>query len=167
MRDPSPAQRGADIETVLSRLQYLQCVVGMCGSRVTCQPPPTNTDTDYLVEIIDKPRQMQAITDVVEALCSFGFDWEGSEHYQCAASTFMSWRRGKINLIVTADGVFAEKHRLATRLCTRLNLMNKQDRIALFQAVLYGADYDASLNKVGPAQPRPELIDNEADEPAF
>ncbi|NTS31393.1 hypothetical protein HQ945_09020 [Phyllobacterium sp. BT25] len=107
-----------------------------CGSRVTCDPAPIDTDQDYLVEV----QSGEAIvSSLVMVLVDFGFRWEGNEHYQDAArNDFMSWRRDDINLIVTANYDFASRHRAATHVCTRLNLQNKDDRIALFQAVLYG-----------------------------
>lgn len=113
------------------------CTVEPCGSRVTCNPAPTDTDEDHLVEMPDA--REDTVSSVVSLLSSAGFRWEGdTEHYQTAASEFMSWRRGDINLIVTASAEFARRHRAATHVCTRLNLMVKDDRIALFQAVLYG-----------------------------
>jgi hypothetical protein len=46
--------------------------------------------------------------------------------------------RDDVNLIATSDGDFFRRFLAATQVCIRLNLMNKEDRIALFQAVLYG-----------------------------
>lgn len=108
-----------------------------CGSRVTVYPAPRNTDADFLIEI-----QQAEVSGMVARLASEGFKWEGAtEHYQdVAGNTFMSWRKGEVNLIVTSNGDFAAKHRVATALCKRLNLLDKQDRIAVFKAVLYASD---------------------------
>ena len=128
------------INEVLSVLEFYGCKVEPCGSRVTCNPAPTDTDQDYLVEVKD---DINTISEVVNRLQSFGFRWEGGEHYQQAMTgDFMSWRREDQNLIVTANAAFAERHRTATMVCTRLNLLKKDDRIALFQAVLYGNRWD-------------------------
>lgn len=113
-----------------------ECKIEPCGSRVTCNPPPVDTDRDFLVVMPDDHEKISAI---VSSLDAAGFRWEGSEHYQDAAGDFMSWRRDDVNLIVTRNAVFATRHRAATYVCTRLNLQNKPDRIAVFQAVLYGA----------------------------
>lgn len=113
--------------------------VAACGSQITCDPAPTDTDRDYLVEV--RPDQ-GSVADAVSELSNARFHWEGSEHYQDAAGTFMSWRKDNVNLIVTSNSDFAAKHRVATNLCRRLNLLDKKDRIALFQAVLYGVEYD-------------------------
>lgn len=137
------------VADVLAALEFYLCKVEPCGSRVTCNPAPTDTDQDYLVEAKDDQR---TISEVVNRLQSFGFRWEGGEHYQQAmAGDFMSWRRGEVNLIVTANSAFADRHRTATTLCKRLNLLVKDDRIALFQAVLYGNRWDGGGRK--PAMP--------------
>ncbi|WP_292099510.1 hypothetical protein [Mesorhizobium sp.] len=124
------------MESIFELLAAEQCTVEPCGSRVTCRPAPAYTDRDYLVEIYGHE---SAVSRIIDLLHSAGYRWEGSQHYQAvAASDFMSWRRDDINLIVTANPDFARRHRAATHVCKRLNLMVKADRIALFQAVLYG-----------------------------
>lgn len=125
------------MKSIFELLAAEQCSVEPCGSRVTCRPAPTDTDHDHLVEIYGHEGSVSRIIDLLH---SANFEWEGShQHYQSvAASEFMSWRRDDINLIVTANAEFARRHRAATHVCTRLNLMVKADRIALFQAVLYG-----------------------------
>ena len=128
---------------IFKTLENHGCLVEPCGSRVTCSPAPTETDADYLVQIMPSNDGTDKVAAVVNELSGAGFEWEGGEHYQDAAGEFVSWRsQNNINLIVTASRGFAEKHRTATALCKRLNLLNKQDRIALFQAVLYGEIWD-------------------------
>lgn len=107
-----------------------------CGSRVTCAPPPMNTDADYLVVL---PNDDAEISAAVGILADAGFEWEGSEHYQMELNTFMSFRREDVNLIVTRSAGFAERHKLATAVCKSLNLLEKKDRIVIFQAILYQA----------------------------
>lgn len=120
---------------VFSALLKMGCTSEPCGSKITCSPPPDKTDRDFLVVM---PDNREKIGDVVSSLSMMDFEWEGSEHYQDAAGNFMSWRRDDLNLIVTANADFASRHRAATSVCKRLNLMQKPDRIAVFQAVLYG-----------------------------
>lgn len=107
-----------------------------CGSRVTCNPAPVDTDTDYLVFVATDDHLSKLLT----YLDKEGWQWEGAtEHYQnVCASTFTSFRRGSDNLIVTKNRDFVRLHKIATRICARLNLMEKADRIMVFQAVLYG-----------------------------
>jgi hypothetical protein len=123
-----------DVKEVLDGIAYSY---EQCGSTVTCNPAPSETDIDYLVELPDDDKK---VSDFVDKMILLGFTWEGAGHYQDAASTFMSWRSedGKVNLIVTRSSDFANRHRAATSVCKRLNLLDKEDRIALFQAVLYG-----------------------------
>lgn len=109
--------------------------VDPCGSRVTCNPPPIDTDADFLVQI-----HPDYTADVWNTLDTLGWEREGSsEHYQFKTTDgFSSFRKGKVNLIVSANEYFCAQHRLATIECTRLNLMDKKERIALFRAYLYG-----------------------------
>jgi hypothetical protein len=57
------------------------------------------------------------------------------------ADEFAPFSNGEVDLIVTKSPHFARRHRAATHVCKRLNLPNKQDRIAVYQAVLYGMEY--------------------------
>jgi hypothetical protein len=57
---------------------------------------------------------------------------------------FNSWRGPNAqNLIVTDDLEWHRRFVAATSIAKRLNLMAKADRIALFQAVLYGMPSDS------------------------
>ena len=126
---------------IFERLSDLQCEITPCGSRVTCDPVPEGADTDYLVLV--RHRNLEKIA---ELLYDAGFRPEGGEHYQdlLVKNTFTSWRdAADTNIILTSDGDFVHKHHAATALCKRLNLLDKQDRIAAFQAVLYGHIHDA------------------------
>lgn len=108
-----------------------------CGSRVTCNPPPQDTDADYLV-FVEPGDPLSKLTSHLGG--DEGWHWEGAtEHYQnVVANTFMSFRKGDENLIVTSSREFVRLHKIATHICTRLNVPTKADRIAVFQAVLYG-----------------------------
>jgi hypothetical protein len=149
-----------DIEYALGQwLLERNCSVEICGSQVTCVPPPEDSDTDYLVLIkrripdddpfaseedyADALASIGEVSDVILNLTSaFGFVLEGGGHYQeLAASSFASLRRGRLNLIITSSPAFARRHRAATHVCRLLNVAEKQHRIAIFQAVLYGNQY--------------------------
>ena len=117
------------------------------GSRVTCNPPPTNTDEDYLVLIDVEDDQRFHMANVMHA---HGFKYEGDEAYGIdaistddltAITGFKSFRCGDINLIVTSNTVFHERFLAASARAKELNLMLKAERVALFQTVLYGAPY--------------------------
>lgn len=89
------------------------------GSRVTCDPPVVDTDRDFL-----------CLVENANAFIKAAETRDGR-------SDFCSLSDGEINLIATESKEFYDKFMVATRLATRLNLLNKDDRIALFQAVLY------------------------------
>lgn len=121
-----------DLDVLRSKFS---CIVTPCGSRVTCNPAPTDTDADYLVLV---PSGEKFAADIVAHLHQNGWNWDGSEHYQSAIDGFMSWKRDDANLIITSNAHFWERHNLATAVCKELNLMDKKQRIVLFQAILYG-----------------------------
>ena len=107
------------------------------GSRRTCNPPPTDTDDDYLVLVKDHEWFR------VQVLGELGFYLLGSAIVDAAEpldaeDRFSSYMLGETNLIVTQDENFFNKFIAATSVAKRLNLLQKPDRIALFQAVLYG-----------------------------
>ena len=105
------------------------------GSRVTCDPPVVDTDRDFLCLV-------ENVNAFIKAAEKEGFELAGSKIDEATEtcdgrSDFCSLSDGEINLIATDSKEFYDKFMVATRLATRLNLLNKDDRIALFQAVLY------------------------------
>ena len=102
------------------------------GSRVTCNPAPTDTDEDWLILI-----EEHDMARVVSKLNGFVLDNPNS-HYEPANSNFNSWRDGNINLIITRDEKFYDRFLHATKIAKLLNLMLKSERVQLFQYILYG-----------------------------
>lgn len=100
------------------------------GSRVTCNPPVMDTDEDILVLLPD----MDALYAAGKILRNSGWELGGSGDCEDA---FESWTKGEMNLILTAQAEFYGKFWCATTVCMRLNLMDKNDRKAVFRAVLY------------------------------
>jgi len=126
-----------DHEAQVMAMGAIKCA--SVGSRVTCNPPPTDTDQDILVLVDElQPFALKA--------CAAGFDLAGSapvEHWLTTPTTlFASLTRGELNLICTETADFYNRFMAASSVAKRLNLMQKADRIALFQAVLYGAACD-------------------------
>lgn len=111
-------------------------IVVPVGSRATCSPPPTDTDEDYLVLVKDR----QA---AVAALKAIGFEYSADPEvvarYEIMGETsgwaFTSLFFGEINYIVTESKFFFERFLTATYICKRLNLLDKEDRIAVFEAI--------------------------------
>jgi hypothetical protein len=108
------------------------------GSRVTCSPPPTDTDEDWLVLIEETetvPLQEYLIGDGW-ATPSLTSDQE--ERY--SGSEVKSWKKmidgTLVNLIITHDYRHYDKFLALSSVAARLNLTDKADRAALFRAGL-------------------------------
>ncbi len=111
-------------------------IVERVGSRVTCSPAPTDTDEDFLCLVPEKDGGL-------EALSAHGFKQDGQPEFYTGNDNggFRSFRKDDVNVITTNDRDFFMLFLTATHLAKRFNLLKKADRIALFQAVLYGVDY--------------------------
>lgn len=108
------------------------------GSRVTCAPSPTNTDRDWLVLVTP-----EKWNDFCAYLFAAGWECGGSDipdevNEIPPELRFSSFTLGIENIIATQSEDFHRRFIAATSVSQRLNLMDKADRIALFQAVLYG-----------------------------
>lgn len=129
------------IETLPALITPLALEVTPVGSRVTCNPPPTDTDIDFLVllTIGTEPQYEQE-------LLAAGWEHDGSRPENSETQmgngywwSFSMWHYGtRVNVIATADRDWHAKFKLASDTAKALNLLNKQDRITLFQAILYG-----------------------------
>ena len=123
-------------------MKELDAIPGMIfvtpvGSRVTCNPPPVDTDLDLLV-LVDE----DSLTDAFAMLRLLDFNHDGSEISDkldfVPDSAFASYSRGEVNVIITSDEDVHRRFLAASSVAKRLNLLRKEDRVALFQAVLYG-----------------------------
>jgi len=103
------------------------------GSRVICNPPPLDTDDDYIILCKDKSQW----EFLCECLASEGFEYTGNSDYPGEKDnvSFASYRKEDLNLIVTHDEDYYKQFVRATKLATKLNLLNKEDRVSLFKAV--------------------------------
>ena len=120
------------METIMGMAAMIAKIAPV-GSRVTCDPPPEDTDEDYLI-LSNSPAETGA------SLEKNGFKQDGSPEFYTGNDNggFRSYRRGNLNVIVTGSTEFFELFMTATALAKRFNLLAKDDRIALFQAILYG-----------------------------
>ena len=105
------------------------------GSRVTCNPPPKDTDIDYLV-LFRKNYEYGA------KLRNLSWSYDGSEINDIINNIpeedrFQSYSCGDVNFICTTSENFYLRFIAATKIAKSLNLMEKEDRIVLFQAILY------------------------------
>lgn len=111
------------------------------GSTVICSPPPTDTDVDYVCVV----KGEDALSEAVAELSNAGFKADMGDHYQdLMAYGFISWKRERDNIILTKNADFYDRHCLATKVCKRLNLLEKAARIVVFQAILYSKFEEAA-----------------------
>lgn len=105
------------------------------GSRITCNPAPEDTDRDWLVLV-----ESGHFNYFREHLLLDGYKSGGSFNPDQVERpyTFVSLKLGIENILATTDKTFFKRFLAATSVAKKLNLMNKADRVALFQAVLYG-----------------------------
>ena len=114
------------------------------GSRVTCNPTPENTDADYLILLSPKS------SFFFQKLEEEGYIQDGSVIQDVVnkippEDRFYSFSKKPINIIATKSPKFFFRFMAATHVATQLNLLDKEQRIMLFQAVLYGNQYKTSV----------------------
>jgi hypothetical protein len=125
------------------------------GSRVTCNPPPADTDEDILCLI--NPDNYGRFLAAIKH-----YDWQrGGSDIPVDANTvpvedrFVPYRLDDINLITTTSPTFYKRFMAATHCAKRFNLLSKDDRIALFQAVLYGKVWEMTPEPMLPTDDEP------------
>ncbi len=104
------------------------------GSRVICNPPPMDTDEDFLVKL--KPNVSLKFFE--QQMQFEGFEGSSGDMYDLDETIFVSLRKEETNLIVTTNQEFFDKMVLATAVAKRLNVMEKKNRIMLFNAIVRG-----------------------------
>lgn len=104
------------------------------GSRYICNPPVMDTDKDTVFLV-------NGFYDFAQMLRDDG--WEDCGIQYEGIGEFQAFRKGEDNYIVTEDPEFFKCYVKATEAAKALNLLNKDDRITLFQTVyLAGYGYD-------------------------
>lgn len=106
-----------------------------CGSRYVCMPPVLTTDIDFLV---------YSETEVGVPLMNAGYELTPFKDYGISNGRFFSYRKGVINLIVTADQKFAEQHNMCTHFCRLHNVRNKFTRVMIYEIIRENADADVN-----------------------
>lgn len=99
------------------------------GSRVICNPPPLDTDEDW---VLLRDGTVDTLNELLKN------EWVNTNDPRYGNGPFLTFRKGIQNVILVGDPIFFQKWKSATYVAKRLNLGNKDDRVVLFQAVLYG-----------------------------
>lgn len=125
------------IQQTIKDLVSIGCQTAITGSTHICNPPPKDTDIDYVVCTGD----LITFGKTHEYLKGCGFKVDGEDNnfndYEGMIYQFSSYRKESLNLIVTNSSQYFRRFKTATRLAKVLNLTDKRARIALFQAILY------------------------------
>ena len=115
------------------------------GSRVTCDPPPQDTDQDWLVLVDEKDFDGFAKSLIEQGWAVGGSLIPNDANYLPPNQRFNSFTLGVDNIIATASKEFHDRFLSASATAKRLNLLKKEDRIALFQSVLYATVCDQAF----------------------
>lgn len=105
------------------------------GSRYICNPPVIDTDNDFVCYTSDSA----SLDDYMEGWAKDGSN--PSDKSLEKEDSFISYKRGDVNLIITSDLNFYNKFVQCTEEAKSKNLTIKEDRIKLFQKGLYGREH--------------------------
>jgi len=119
--------------SIIEQLSDGDYVMVPVGSRRTCNPPPTDTDDDYLVLCNDAKQAVRSLKEL-------GFEPPENiaEYIALHDCSFTSLRFGELNFIVTDDVQWFDKFLTASYFAKKYNVMDKAERIELFDCVMRG-----------------------------
>ena len=110
---------------------YLYKVSFPTGSNYICNPPVTNTDVDEMFLIDDLQEVNFQLTDLGWTKCGLE-----EETYQDKPSHWAAYRKENMNALLTTNLKYFMNFFKATEEAKHLNLLNREDRVALFQKIL-------------------------------
>ena len=110
---------------------YLYKVSFPTGSNYICNPPVTNTDVDEMFLVDDLQEVNFQLTGLGWKKCGLE-----EETYQDKPSHWAAYRKENMNALLTTDLKYFMNFFKATEEAKHLNLLNKEDRVALFQKIL-------------------------------
>ena len=119
--------------SIIEQLSDGDYVMVPVGSRRTCNPPPTDTDDDYLVLCNDAKQAVRSLKEL-------GFEPPENiqEYITLNECNFTSLRFGELNFIVTDDLKWFDKFLTASYFAKKYNVTDKKDRIELFDGIMRG-----------------------------
>ncbi len=110
---------------------YLYKVSFPTGSNYICNPPVTNTDVDEMFLVDDLQEVNFQLTGLGWTKCGLE-----EETYQDKPSHWAAYRKENMNALLTTNLKYFMDFFKATEEAKHLNLLNKEDRVALFQKIL-------------------------------
>ena len=122
---------------------YLYKVSFPTGSNYICNPPVTNTDVDEMFLVDD-------LQEVNFQLTGLGWEKCGLEdkEYDNKPSHWAAYRKENMNALLTTNLKYFMNFFKATEEAKHLNLLNKEDRVALFQKILGEEPKKTPMKKV-------------------
>ena len=111
---------------------YLYKVSFPTGSSYICNPPVTNTDVDEMFLVDDLQEVNFQLTGLGWKKCGLDDD----EKYSDKPSHWAAYRKENMNALLTTNLKYFMDFFKATEEAKHLNLLNKEDRVALFQKIL-------------------------------
>jgi hypothetical protein len=120
--------------TIVPRMKWLQhqlpdVKIFPFGSRYVCNPPTMDTDIDFLVY------SKNNITSKLERLGYKLRDYYYGNRPGAGRWKFTSWRKGKVNLVVSSSKELIEVDVIAAHICRRYNIRHKDGRIIVHEAM--------------------------------
>lgn len=143
------------IKPRIIRLQKLlpDAKIHPVGSRYVCHPPVMNTDIDLLV------------LELTENFCwvkllNAGYKKTTDIDKYIGGGNFTTWRRGKVNLIVSVDLEFVEGFQTGTHICKQFNIRDKDQRILIHASFRKNEYFPASLKEAKVSEQIQTLLAN-------
>lgn len=100
-----------------------------------CTPPPQYTDDDYILLY----SSAIALKEAVDRCLASDWALGGSlAIHNKGHNIFYSLKKGDLNLVMTDNEDWYSKMLCATKICMELNEHDKQERIKIFEAIVYG-----------------------------
>ena len=106
---------------------YLYTASFPTGSSYICNPPVLDTDIDQMFLVDD----LEKVSKILEKL---GWKRRGKEEYNI--NKWVAYRKDNLNALLTDNLDYFNKFLQATEEAKKLNLLDKKDRIALFDKYL-------------------------------
>lgn len=108
--------------------KHLYTIAFPTGSNYICDPPVTDTDIDMMFYV-------EHIEDVQRTLHKLG--WTSCDHSEGydGYDDWRAYRKGNENALITTNLQYFNRFYQATELAKKKNLLNKEDRIKLFEEV--------------------------------
>ena len=111
---------------------YLYKVSFPTGSSYICNPPVTNTDVDEMFLVDDLQEVNFQLTGLGWKKC----DLDDDEKYSDKPSHWAAYRKENMKALLTTNLKYFMDFFKATEEAKHLNLLNREDRVALFQKIL-------------------------------